>query len=200
MVQLLGLCPMLAISNTLVNAVCMGLATTLVLAMSNSAVSLVRGLVPHEVRIPVFVLVIAVLVTLVQLLMNAYAHAVYVVLGIFVPLIVTNCLLLARAEAFASKNSAGTALLDGLGMGLGLTFVLALVGGAREFFGKGTLLANVDLALGAHAKDWVWHAFPEKYGFPIAAMPAGGFIVLGLLIALKNALDARRARKSVAAQ
>jgi Na+-translocating ferredoxin:NAD+ oxidoreductase subunit E len=192
MVQLLGLCPMLAISNTVVNAVCMGLATTIVLALSNTGVSLVRAKVPYEIRIPVFVLLIAVLVTIIQLLMNAYAHPVYAVLGIFVPLIVTNCLLLARAEAFASRNSPGAALLDGIGMGLGLTLVLALVGAARELLGNGTLFSNIHLALGAHAKAWVWHAFPKQFAFPIAALPAGGFIVLGLLIALKNAIDAKR--------
>ncbi len=191
LVQLLGLCPMLAISNTLVNAVCMGLATTLVLALSNTAVSLLRKLVPHEIRVPVFVLVIAILVTVTQLLMNAYLHKVYVVLGIFVPLIVTNCLLLARAEAFASRNAPGTAFLDGVFMGLGLTLVLALVGAARELLSSGTLLANIHLALGTQANDWVWHIFPKQFGLPIAAMPAGGFIVLGLLIALKNAIDAR---------
>jgi Na+-translocating ferredoxin:NAD+ oxidoreductase subunit E len=191
-VQLLGLCPMLAISNTLVNAVCMGLATTLVLGLSNTGVSLVRKWVPHEIRIPVFVLLIAVIVTVVQLLMNAYAHPVYVVLGIFVPLIVTNCLLLARAEAFASRHSPGSALLDGIGMGLGLTFALALIGAARELLGSGTLFAGIDKALGAHAKSWVWHAYPENFAFPIALLPAGGFIVLGLLIALKNAIQAKR--------
>ncbi len=198
LVQLLGLCPMLAISNTLVNAVCMGLATTLVLAFSNLAVSLVRNKVPHEIRIPVFVLLIAVLVTIIQLLMNAYAHPVYVVLGIFVPLIVTNCLLLGRAEAFAARHSPGAALLDGIGMGLGLTFVLALVGAARELLGNGTLFANIHLALGAQAKDWVWQVFPSKFALPIAALPAGGFIVLALLIALKNALDAKGQRGATA--
>lgn len=196
LVQLLGLCPMLAISNTAVNAICMGLATTLVLALSNFSVSLVCKQVPHEIRIPVFVLLIAVLVTIVQLLMNAYAHPVYVVLGIFVPLIVTNCLLLGRAEAFASRHTARAALLDGIGMGFGLTFVLALVGAARELLGNGTLLSNIDLALGVHAKQWVWHVFPSKFGFPIAALPTGGFIVLALLIALKNAIDARRERSA----
>jgi electron transport complex protein RnfE len=191
-VQLLGLCPMLAISNTLVNAVCMGLATTLVLALSNTGVALVRNLVPHEIRIPVFILVIAVLVTIVQLLMNAYVHPVYVALGIFVPLIVTNCLLLARAETFASRHAPGIALLDGVGMGLGLTFALALIGAARELVGKGTLFAGIDLALGEHAKGWVWHVYPDKFAFPIAVSPAGGFIALGLLIALKNTLDSKR--------
>jgi Na+-translocating ferredoxin:NAD+ oxidoreductase subunit E len=194
MVQLLGLCPMLAVSNTIVNAVCMGLATTVVLGLSNTGVSLARGQVPYEIRIPVFVLLIAVLVTIIQLLMNAYAHRVYVVLGIFVPLIVTNCLLLARAESFASRNTPGAAFLDGIGMGLGLTFVLAIVGAARELLGNGTLFANIHLALGAHAKDWVWHVFPKKFAFPLAALPAGGFIVLGLLIALKNVIDAKRGR------
>ncbi|GAB4115895.1 MAG: electron transport complex subunit E [Sideroxydans sp.] len=195
LVQLLGLCPLLAVSNTLVNALGLGLATTLVITLSNATIAPVRSYVPNEIRIPVFVLIIAVLVTMVQYLMNAYVYDLYLVLGIFVPLIVTNCIVLARAESFASKNPALPSAVDGLMMGLGLTAVLATLGAMREIIGKGTLLSGIDLALGDSAKAWVIHVIPDYHGFLLAILPPGAFIGLGLIIAAKNWLNLRAERK-----
>ena len=196
LVQLLGLCPLLAISNTLVNAVSLGLATTLVMTLSGSAVAAIRDVIPNEARIPVYVLLIAVLVTIVQLLMNAYVYQLYLVLGIFIPLIVTNCIVLARAEAFASSNGIRASALDGVAMGLGLTAVLTVLGGIREIFGKGTLLSGLDLVFGEGAKSMVITVIPDYHGFLIAVLPPGAFITLGLLIALKNWLNLRAGEKS----
>jgi electron transport complex protein RnfE len=195
-VQLLGMCPLLAVSSTVVNGVSLGLATAFVMAMSGAAVSPIRQLVPNEIRIPVYILIIAVLVTVVQYVMNAYMYGLYVVLGIFIPLIVTNCIVLARVEAFASKNPALPAALDGFAMGLGLTCVLAVLGGMREIIGKGTLLSGIDLALGDAAKDWVIHVIPNYKGFLLAILPPGAFIGLGCLIAGKNWFNLRAERKA----
>ncbi len=195
-VQLLGLCPLLAVSNSVVNGVSLGLATAFVMAMSGAAISPIRSYVPNEIRIPVFILIIAVLVTVVQYAMNAYMYGLYVVLGIFIPLIVTNCIVLARVEAFASKNPALPSTLDGLAMGLGLTAVLGVLGGMREIIGKGTLLSGLDLALGDVAKGWVIHVIPDYHGFLLAILPPGAFIGLALLIAGKNWLKLREERKA----
>ncbi|MFH2140009.1 MAG: electron transport complex subunit E [Pseudomonadota bacterium] len=195
LVQLLGLCPLLAVSNTLVNAVSLGLATTLVMTLSSATVAPVRSYVPNEIRIPVFVLIIAVLVTVVQYLMNAYLYGLYIVLGIFVPLIVTNCIVLARAESFASKNPVLPSAFDGMMMGLGLTAVLAVLGGLREIVGKGTLLSGIDLLFGEQAKAWVIPVIPDYHGFLLAILPPGAFIGLGLIIAAKNWLDLRASKK-----
>jgi len=195
-VQLLGLCPLLAVSSTVVNAVSLGLATSLVMALSNLSIAPIRSYVPNEIRIPVFILIIAVLVTVVQYLMNAYMYGLYVVLGIFIPLIVTNCIVLARVEAFASKNSALPSALDGLAMGLGLTAVLGVLGAMREVLGKGTLFSGIDLALGDGAKGWVLHIIPDYHGFLIAILPPGAFIGLGLLIAGHNWLKLRAEQKA----
>jgi electron transport complex protein RnfE len=192
LVQILGMCPTLAISNNVVNALSLGLATAFVMAMSNGAVALVRNLIPHPVRIPVFILIVAVLVTVVELVMNAWMHALYLVLGIFIPLIVTNCIVLARIEAFASKRSTTHSILDGAMMGLGLTAVLVVLGALREVVGKGTLLSGIDLALGPMAKGWVIPVIPDYQGLLIAILPPGAFIGLGLLIALRNWLQARK--------
>jgi electron transport complex protein RnfE len=194
-VQLLGLCPLLAISNSVVNALSLGLATTLVMALSGSAVAAIREIIPNEARIPVYVLIIAVLVTIVQFLMNAYVYSLYLVLGIFIPLIVTNCIVLARAEAFASKNGIRASALDGIAMGLGLTAVLTILGGVREILGHGTLLSGIDMVFGETAKAWVITVVPHYHGFLLAILPPGAFITLGMLIAGKNWLNLRAERK-----
>ena len=193
LVQLLGLCPLLAVSATVVNALALGLATTLTLLASNLTVSLIRNLVRPEVRIPVFVLVIASFVTTIELLMNAFFHQLYLILGIFIPLIVTNCSILGRAEAFASRNPPLRACVDGLAMGLGFTGVLVALGAGRELLGQGTLLANAHLLLGDWARALEWAVLGEDYrGLLLALLPPGAFIGLGLLLALKNVIDARR--------
>lgn len=191
-VQLLGLCPLLAISNNVVNALALGLATTLVMAVSSGAVALIRNFIPHEIRIPAFVLIIAALVTVVELAMHAWMLPLYVVLGVFIPLITTNCIVLARVEAFASKRSTAHSVLDASAMGIGLTGVLVILGGMRELLGKGTLFSGIDLALGPMAKDWVIPVFPDFQGILLAVLPPGAFIGLGVLIALRNWLLERR--------
>lgn len=196
LVQLLGLCPLLAVSNSVVNALSLGLATTLVMTLSGAAISPIRNYVPNEIRIPVYILIIAVLVTVVQYLMNAYMYSLFLVLGIFIPLIVTNCIVLARAEAFAGKNPVLPSAVDGLAMGLGLTAVLSILGGMREVFGHGTLFAGFDLALGDFAKSWVVTIIPDYHGFLLAILPPGAFICLGLLIAARNYLVLRGEQKS----
>ena len=191
LVQILGMCPLLAVSNSVVNALGLGIATTFVMSGSNLAVSLMRNWAPHEIRIPVFIFIIAGLVTLIDLLMNAYVHPLYLVLGIFIPLITTNCIVLARVEAFAAKNRALPAMLDGAFMGLGLTLVLATLGALREIVGKGTLFSGIDLALGPMAKHWVITVIPDYRGFLLAVLPPGAFMGLGLLIAARNWLNER---------
>ena len=195
-VQLLGLCPILAVSSTVVNAVSLGIATTLVMTLSGASIAPIRNLVPNEARIPVFILIIAVLVTVVQFGINAYLHGLYLVLGIFIPLIVTNCIVLARIEAFASKNPVLHSVLDGLAMGMGLTVVLAVLGGIREIFGHGTLLSGLDLVFGEAAKSWVITVVPNYHGFLLAILPPGAFIALGMLIAGKNWLNLRAEQKA----
>lgn len=195
LVALLGLCPLLAVSTSVVNGVGLGLATIMVMVCSNAIVSLVRQWVPGEIRIPVYILIIAVLVTVIDLSMNAWVHGLYLVLGIFVPLIVVNCNVLGRAEAFASKNPVLPSMVDGLMVGLGLTLILAALGGMREMLGKGTLLSGIDLAFGPAAKAWVITVIPDYHGFLLAVLPPGAFIGLGLLIAWKNWLDQRQAAK-----
>ncbi|MFA6061003.1 MAG: electron transport complex subunit E [Gallionella sp.] len=190
-VQLLGLCPILAVSSSVVNGVSLGLATAIVMALSGAAISPIRTIVPNEARIPVFILIIAVLVTVTQYLMNAYLYSLYVVLGIFIPLIVTNCIVLARIEAFAAKSPPLHSALDGLAMGLGLTAVLAVLGAIREIIGHGTLLSGIDMALGESAKSLVITVIPDYHGFLLAILPPGAFITLGLLIAGKNWLNLR---------
>ena len=193
-VQILGLCPLLAISSNVVNALSLGLATTLVMAVSSGSVAVIRNVIPHEIRIPVFVLIIAALVTVVELAMHAWVLPLYVVLGVFLPLITTNCIVLARVEAFASKRATGHSVLDATVMGLGLTGVLVTLGAMREVVGKGTLFSGVDLALGPMAKGWVIPVIPDYQGLLIAILPPGAFIGLGLLIALRNWLEERKAR------
>ncbi|CAK1694812.1 electron transport complex subunit E [Vibrio crassostreae] len=189
LVQLLGLCPLLAVSSTVTNALGLGIATLLVLVGSNVSVSLVRNHVPKEVRIPVFVMIIASLVTCVQLLMNAYAYGLYLSLGIFIPLIVTNCIIIGRAEAFASKNEVLPAAQDGFWMGLGMTSVLVVLGAMREVIGNGTLFDGADLLLGDWASVLRIQIFEFDNSFLLALLPPGAFIGVGFLIALKNIID-----------
>jgi len=190
-VQLLGLCPLLAVSTSTINGLGMGLATTLVLAACNLAVSLVRHWIPNEVRIPIFVLLIAAIVTAIELLIKAFYYELYMVLGIFIPLIVTNCAVIGRAEAFASKNPPFAALLDGVMIGLGFTLALVLLGGMRELLGHGTLFAQAELMFGQWGKSFSL-SFGENYkGLLLAILPPGAFFCLGLLIAGKNWIDAR---------
>lgn len=191
LVQLLGLCPLLAVSNTAVNALGMGMATLMVLVTTNIIISMIRNAVRPEIRIPVFVLVIAAAVTLIELIMNALFHELYVVLGIFIPLIVTNCAIIGRAEAFAAKNKVRHAALDGLMMGLGFGLVLFVLGAMREVLGQGTLFAQADLMFGPAAGALTVTVFEDYPGFLLAMLPPGAFIGLGLLIALKNAIDNR---------
>ena len=191
---MLGLCPLLAVSNTVINGLALGLATTLTLILSNAIVSLIRHQVGNEIRLPVFVLIIASIVTAIELAMNAYFFELYLILGIFIPLIVTNCAIIGRAEAFASKNPIGASSIDGLGMGLGFTGALVILGAMREILGSGTLFANAHLIFGAAAKDMTITVIGNYEGFLLAILPPGAFIGLGLLIALKNVLDKRLAK------
>lgn len=191
LVQMLGLCPLLAVTNTFINGLGLGIATLAVLVGSNISVSIVRNWIPNEIRIPVFVMIIASLVTMVQLLMNAYTYELYQTLGIFIPLIVTNCAIIGRAEAFASKNSVPLAAADGFMMGLGFLAVLLMLGGIREILGNGTLFSGADLLLGPIATDWTLHLFEFEQHFLVAILPPGAFIVMGLLIALKNRFEKR---------
>ena len=187
--QVLGLCPLLAVSTNLVNAVSLGLATILVMMLSNFAISALRALIPYEIRIPVFILIIAALVTVVDLAFNAFLHDLYLVLGIFIPLIVTNCIVLARVEAFAAKNGLRASTLDGLMMGIGFVWVIALLGAVRELIGQGTLFSGIEMIVPTLSGIQV---LPNDYpGFLIAMLPPGAFFVLGLLIAGRNWLDAR---------
>ncbi len=189
LVQLLGLCPLLAVSSTLTNAMGLGIATTAVLIFSNLTVSLVRDYVPSEVRLPVFVMIIAALVTCVQLLLNAYAYGLYLSLGIFIPLIVTNCIIIGRAEAYAAKNKPLPSVLDGLWMGLGMTSVLVVLGAIREILGNGTLFDGADLLLGDWAAALRIEVFSLNNHFLLALLPPGAFFGVGFLIALKNSID-----------
>lgn len=191
LVQLLGLCPLLGVSNSMVNALGMGIATALVLAFSNAAVALIRNQVSDAVRLPVFVMIIAALTTCIELLMQAFTYQLYQILGVFIPLITTNCIILGRAEAFAAKNSVAKASFDGLMMGAGFGLVLLALGTLRELLGTGMLLSNMQLLFGPIAANWQITLLPNYPGFLLAILPPGAFLLLGLLIAAKNQLDAR---------
>lgn len=196
LVQILGLCPLLAVSATMVNGIGLGIATTLTLVLSSLIVSLIRDLVKPEVRIPVYVMIIASVVTAIELAMNAFFHDLYLILGIFVPLIVTNCAILGRAEAFASKTTPDKAALDAFIMGVGFSAVLILLGAMRELLGQGTLMAQAHLMFG-DAAQWMTVTVFENYGgFLLAVLPPGAFIGLGLLIALKNWIDEGKKKRA----
>lgn len=187
--QALGLCPLLAVTGTATNGLGMGLASTAVFIAAGVAISLLRKVITPQVRIPVFVLIIAVLVTLVDMSMNAWVHDLHKVLGLFIPLIVTNCAILGRAEAFASRNSVLPSLVDGIMMGLGFTLALVLLGAAREVLGSGTLFASAALLLGDWAHALELTLIPDYKGFLLIILPPGGFIVLAFLLAGKRLLD-----------
>jgi len=192
LVALLGLCPLLAVTNNITNAISLGLATTFVLVASNLSVSLFRNHIRKEVRIPIFVLLIASFVTVVDLIMQSFFYDMYLILGIFVPLIVTNCAILARAEAFASKNTWDKSVIDGLMMGVGFSIVLVLLGAMREILGSGTLFDQADLIFGDLGSSLKVTLFDQYQGTLIALLPPGAFIGLGLIVALKNLIDSRQ--------
>lgn len=187
LVALLGLCPLLAVSNTVINSLGLGIATTLTLVLSNGLISSLRGYILPEIRLPLFVLMIAGIVTIIELLVHAWFYQLHKTLGIFIPLIVTNCAIIGRAEVFASKNRILPSLLDGLAMGLGFSFTLLALGAFREVLGAGTLFSQAELLFGEAAKNWEIHVFDSYTGILLALLPPGAFIGLGLLIAAKNA-------------
>ncbi len=196
LIQLLGLCPLLAVTSSFVNALGLGVATTVVLIGSNIIISSIRHWVSNEVRIPVFVLVIASMVTIIEIMMQAFLYDLYTILGIFIPLIVTNCAIIGRAEAFASRNNVYYSAVDGLMMGVGFTLVLLLLGTMREIIGSGTLFDQADLLFGEFGKS-LKIVFIEDYsGFLLAILPPGAFIGLGFIIAAKNVIDRKLKQKT----
>jgi electron transport complex protein RnfE len=189
--QMLALCPLLAVTGTATNGLGMGLATTAVMVASGFAIAVIKGIVTPEVRIAVFVLVIASIVTLVDMYMNAYIHELYKVLGLFIPLIVTNCAILGRAESFASRQPVLPSVIDGFMMGLGFTFALVLLGAVREVVGSGTLFANASLLLGDAFKNIEMTIIPNYKGFLLFILPPGAFIAIGFILAGKRIIDNR---------
>lgn len=197
LVALLGLCPLLAVSNNVVNALGLGIATLLVLTISNASISIIRHWVSKDIRIPVYVTVIAGLVTAVDVMMEVFTPNLHAVLGIFIPLIVTNCIILARAEGFASKNSVDKALVDGFSIGLGFTLALVVLGGMRELLGSGTLFAQANMLFGSMADNWTLHLIDLDHGMLLAILPPGAFIGLGLMIALMNVIKSKQKTKQI---
>lgn len=189
--QMLALCPLLAVTGTATNGLGMGLASLVVMVLSGLIISLLRNIITQEIRIPVFVLIIATIVTLVDMSMNAWLHDLHKVLGLFVPLIVTNCAILGRAESFAFRNPVTPSLFDGLMMGLGFTLALVLLGAMREIIGSGTLFANAPLLLGEAFSFLELTLIPEYKGFLLMILPPGGFLALGFLLAGKRLIDQR---------
>lgn len=196
LVQILGMCPLLAVSSTVINSLGLGLATTATLMASNGTVSLIRKWVRPEIRIPVFVLIIASIVTVIQLVMDAWFHELYLILGIFIPLIVTNCTIIARAESFASKNAILPSVADGLFMGLGFLSVLLVLGAMREAIGFGTLFSHAELMFGGIGRSMTLTLWEDYRGFLLAILPPGAFIGLGFIIAIKNIIDRKREAKA----
>lgn len=188
LVALLGLCPLLALSHTAINSLSLGIVTTLTLMLSNTLVSSLRSYILPEIRLPLFVLIIAGIVTSIELLMHAWFYELHRMLGIFIPLIATNCAIIGRAEVFASKNRIIPSLLDGLTIGLGFSLVLLLLGGFREILATGILFSQADLLFGAMAKNWQINVFVDYSGMLLALSPPGAFLALGLMVATKNML------------
>lgn len=197
LVALLGLCPLLAVSNNVVNALGLGVATMFVLVISNASISLIRHWVSRDIRIPVYVTVIAALVTAVDVMMEVFTPNLHAVLGIFIPLIVTNCIILARAEGFASKNSVDKAVIDGFAIGLGFTLALIVLGGMRELLGAGTLFAQANMLFGSIADNWTLQVMTLDHGVLLAILPPGAFIGLGLMIAGVNVIKAKQKSRSI---
>lgn len=189
LVALLGLCPLLAVSSTAINGLGLGIATMATLLMTNIIVASIRRWIKNEIRIPMFVLIIACVVTVIELLMNAHLHELYLILGIFVPLIVTNCAIIGRAEAYASKNTVFYSALDGLMVGFGFTLVLVLLGVIREVIGYGTIFRNADLLLGQWASILTVTMIEDYRGLLFAILPPGAFMGLAVIVALKNKID-----------
>jgi electron transport complex protein RnfE len=196
--QMLALCPLMALTGSATNGLGMGLATTVCLVATNVVISLLRGVITPQVRIPAFILVIAGIVTLADMAINAWGHELYKVLGLFIPLIVTNCVILGRAEAFASRNAPSYSAMDGLGMGLGFTFALTLIGCVREILGSGTVFANASLMLGPAFKVLETVVIPDYKGFLLMILPPGGFLVLAFALAAKRRIDQSFARRRAA--
>ncbi|WP_295606468.1 electron transport complex subunit E [uncultured Lamprocystis sp.] len=191
LVMLLGMCPTMAMTATATNGLGMGLATAVVMAASNLMVAAFRNYITREVRIPVYILIVAANVTFVDLAMNAYMHELYKVLGLFIPLIVSNCLPLARLESFASREPVLPSLMDGIFMGLGFTLALTLIGAIREILGSGTLFADASLLLGPAFKFVEMRVMPADMGILMFILPPGGFLITGLVVVGKRMLDIR---------
>lgn len=189
--MLLGLCPSMAVTTSATNGLGLGLATVAVLCTSCVLVAMLRSLITKEVRIPVYILIVASMVTIVDLSMNAWVHELYKVLGIFIALIVVNCVVLARLESFASKESVAASLADGLFVGLGFTAALVAIGGLREILGQGTLFADASLLLGPAFKFLEMRILPPDSGMLMMILPPGGFLVVAHLVILKRLIDAR---------
>ena len=196
LVGLLGLCPLLAVSTNFVNALALGAATTGVLWASSGLISLLRHRIANTVRLPLFMIVLASMVTIADFLMEAMIPDIHAVIGLFIPLIVTNCAILGRIEAFAYRQSVSLSLADGLFMGLGFTWVICLLGATREILGTGGLFQNAEQLFGQSASDWSLTFFEDYPGFQVALLPAGAFLLLGLLLALRNWLMAERRPES----
>lgn len=196
LVQLLGMCPLLAVTSTATNALGLGLATTLVLTLTNASISAFRRWMPGEIRIPIYVMIIAAVVSIVQMLINAYAFGLYQSLGIFIPLIVTNCIVVGRAEAFAAKNGPLLSALDGFAIGMGATGAMFVLGSLREILGNGTLFDGADGLLGSWARVLRIEVFHTDTPFLLAMLPPGAFIGLGMMLAVKYLIDERMKRRA----
>lgn len=192
LVALLGLCPLLAVSTTLISGLGLGITTLITLLLSSLFISAARHLIPTEVRLPVFVLLIASVVTIIEFLLSAYRYEFYQSVGLFIPLIVTNCVILARIESIAYRRPVGIALMDALSMGIGFVAVLVVLGAMRELIGFGTLLAGAEQLFGDKAANWQLQVFDGEHGFLLAILPPGAFFGLALLVALKNWADQHR--------
>lgn len=195
--QLLGMCPTMAMTTSATNGLGMGLATAAVMAAANLQIAALRGYITQEVRIPVYILIIAAMVTVVDLTMNAWMHELYKVLGLFIPLIVSNCLPLGRAEVFAAREPVLPSFIDGAAMGLGFTLALTIIGGMREITGAGTLFADASLLLGPAFKFMEMRIYPADSAVLVAILPPGGFLATGLLVAGKRILDIRAGKPIV---